>query len=207
MSVDVSAAEPHPLEPEVPSAQIHRLTTSQYDEMARLGILTPDDHVELLEGWLVEKMTKNPPHRIATRRTRVCLDALVPAGWYVDSQEPIVTGDSEPEPDIAIVRGRTEDYTERNPGAEHIALVIEVADVTLLRDRRVKSRIYGRAGIPTYWILNLVERRLEVYTAPTGAAQAEAGYGEQAQFGADDHAPVIVEGVEVGRVKIADLLP
>jgi Uma2 family endonuclease len=121
---------------QVPSEPIARLSVEQYQRMGQAGILTPDDDVELLEGWLVLKMTKNPPHRIATRKVRVALEALVTEGWYVDTQEPIVTSDSEPEPDVAIIRGRTEDYPDRNPSADCVGLVVEVADRTLLRDRR-----------------------------------------------------------------------
>jgi Uma2 family endonuclease len=134
-------------ETEVPSEPIHRLTVQQYRAMGRTGILTSEDRVELLEGWLVEKMTKNPPHRIATRRARVALERVVPAGWYVDTHEPITTADSEPEPDVAVIRGRTEDYPDRNPGADHVALIVEVADATLVRDRHVKALSLGnRAG-------------------------------------------------------------
>ena len=97
------------------SAVIHRLSVAQYEAMGRAGILTPDDRVELLEGWLIEKMTKNPPHRIATHQARVALAQIVPPGWYVESQEPIVTADSEPEPDVAVIRGTTQDYVTTNP--------------------------------------------------------------------------------------------
>jgi hypothetical protein len=71
--------------------------------MIRAGILTDDDPVELLEGWLVPKMPKNPPHRITTRLTREALVGILPTGWYVDTQEPITTADSEPEPDVVVV--------------------------------------------------------------------------------------------------------
>jgi Uma2 family endonuclease len=174
--------------------------------MVQAGILTADDRVELLEGWLVAKMTKNPPHRIATRRTRVSLESLVGAGWYVDTQEPVVTADSEPEPDVAVIRGKTEDYADHNPGADRVGLVVEIADVTLLRDRRLKTRIYGHAGIPVYWILNLIDRRLEVFTNPTGASDAP-GYGSETIYGADQQVPLALDGVELGRLLVHDLLP
>jgi len=190
----------------VPAEPIHRLSVEQYRKMALAGILTPDDRVELLEGWLVKKMTKNPPHRIATRKTRVALEEVIPGGWYVDSQEPIVTGDSEPEPDATVIRGKTEDYADRNPPAAHVALVVEVADASLLRDRQLKARIYARAGIPCYWILNLADRRLEVYTSPAPAASAPS-YAELATLGAADDVPVLLDGAEVGRIEVSRLLP
>ncbi|MEO1230778.1 MAG: Uma2 family endonuclease [Myxococcota bacterium] len=103
----------------------------------------PDDRVELLEGLLVRKTTKNPPHRIANRRTRIALEEVLPAGWYAEAQEPIVTSDSEPEPDVAVIRGRTEDDHTSNPPASAAALVVEIAEATLLRDRRTKARLYA----------------------------------------------------------------
>jgi Uma2 family endonuclease len=190
----------------VPREPIHRLTVAQYRAMAHAGILTASDRVELLEGWLVEKMTKNPPHRIATHRVRVALERIVPAGWYVDTQEPIATADSEPEPDVAIIRGRTEDYTDRNPGAENVALVVEIADATLIRDRELKLRVYARAGIPSYWILNLVERRLEIYTKPSGP-HPNPSYAERAVHSPGDCLSVTLTADAIGQVAVNDLLP
>jgi Uma2 family endonuclease len=116
-----AATSPHESETSaLPTLPIKRLTVAQYDAMAAAGILAPDDRIELLDGWLVEKMTKNPPRRIATRRTLDALTALAPAGWYVESQEPIVTGDSEPEPDVAIIVGDTGDYAASNPPASAV---------------------------------------------------------------------------------------
>lgn len=195
-----------PVSNEIPTEAIHRLSVEQYRRMVDEGILGSGDRVELLEGWLVEKMTKKPPHRISTRRVRVALEAIVPTGWYVDTQEPIATLDSEPEPDVAVIRGRTEDYSDENPPAERVGLVVEVADVSLLRDRELKARIYGRAGIPSYWIVNLVERKVEVLRAPSGPSDAP-GYAQRTEHTDGETIPLVVDGVEVGRVAVRDLLP
>src|SRR5712692_8749886 len=125
----------------VPADRIFRLSVEQYHEMARAGILTEDDPVELLEGWLVTKMTKNPPHSVATHAIRRALDEMIPAGWFVDSQEPLTTDDSEPEPDAMVVRGHWRDYTERHPSPSAVVLVVEVADSTLQNDRTIKKRL------------------------------------------------------------------
>jgi Uma2 family endonuclease len=145
---------------------VWRLSIEQYHQMRQQGILTEADPIELLEGLLIQKMTKNPPHRIATRLVREVLESFNLAGWYVETQEPISTMDSEPEPDVAVIRGNTRDYLDCHPGAADVALVIEVADSTLGRDRSLKKRLYARAGIANYWIVNLTDRRLEVYTNP-----------------------------------------
>jgi Uma2 family endonuclease len=190
------------LEAPVPTTAIHRLSVAQYEAMARAGILRPEDRVELLEGWLVEKMTKNPPHRIATREVRAALEAVVPSAWYVESQEPIVTSDSEPEPDVAVIRGTSRDYSTENPPARMVGLVIEVADASLLRDRQLKGRIYARAGIASYWIVNLAERIVEVYSRPD-STEAPAGYASRQDFGEDAAVPVLLDGLEVGAVSAA----
>lgn len=189
-----------------PDDFIWRLSVGQYHEMIRAGILTADDPVELLAGWLVYKMPKNPPHRIATRLAQQALEAVVPAGWYVDAQEPITLIDSEPEPDVMIVRGDTRDYRDRHPGPEDVALIVEVADSTLERDRGVKRMVYARAGIPVYWILNVLERVLEVYCDPSGPGE-DADYGQRRVYELSNSVAVIIDGVEIGRVAVRDLLP
>jgi Uma2 family endonuclease len=185
---------------------VWRLTVEQYHEMIRAGILTEDDPVELLEGWLISKMPKNPPHRVATRLTTKALERIVPAGWYVDQQEPITTRTSEPEPDVVVVRGDTRDYLDRHPGPRDLAMVVEVADTTLERDRTLKKRLYAAAEIPLYWIVNLIEQQVEVYTQPTGEAEP-ADYRDRQDYRLPDSVSLVIEGEEIARVAVSDLLP
>ena len=198
MASDLAAA--------VPRERIHRLTVEQYRQMARARILTPADRIELLDGWLVEKTTKNSPHRIATRRVRVALEKVMVLGWYVDSQEPIATPDSEPEPDAAVIRGKTEDYRDQNPPADCVGLVVEVADDSVGRDRETKGRIYARAFIPWYWLVNLVDHKIEVYSEPSGPSDSPS-YGARMELGPGDAIDVVLDDVVVGRIAVADLLP
>jgi Uma2 family endonuclease len=195
-----------PRDPAVPDVPIYRLSVEQYHAMAEAGILTEDDPVELVEGWLVQKMTKKRPHSLATSFVRRAFDGVLPRGWYVDSQEPFTTGDSEPEPDVMVVRGALRDYPDGHPGAEQIAVVVEVADTSLRTDRGTKKRAYARAGIPIYWIVNLVERRVEVFTVPSGPAE-EPDYRERHDYGPDENVPVLLGGDEVGSLPVAELLP
>lgn len=211
MSVAVSApstaVQPRTaLAPGVPQDLIWRLSVEQYHEMIRAGILTTDDRVELLEGWLIAKMPKKPPHRIATRLTQRTLETFIPAGWYVDAQEPITLADSEPEPDITIVRGATEHYLERHPGPPDVALVVEIADSTLVRDRGLKKRLYAQAGIPVYWIINLVENQLEVYTAPSGPTETP-DYGQRQDYALTEAVPLALEEQEIARIPVRELFP
>jgi len=134
---------------------IWRLSVDQYHAMIQAGILTEDDPVELLEGWLVTKMSKNPRHTFVTQLARDVVASLLPPGWYVNAQEPVTTKDSEPEPDVAVVRGNRRQYIDHHPGPQDIALVVEVADSSLQRDRSLKKRLYAAAGIPVYWIVKV----------------------------------------------------
>ncbi|MBC6471457.1 MAG: Uma2 family endonuclease [Hormoscilla sp. GM102CHS1] len=190
----------------VPTEPVWRLTVEQYHQMIRSGILDSDDKVELLEGWLIPKMAKNPPHRAATKLTRNALEAIAPDGWYVDSQEPITLDDSEPEPDIVIVGGETRDYLDGHPGGPDVALVVEVADSTLERDRILKQRLYARAGIPVYWIVNLVEGQLEVYSRPVDLSSGPI-YRQRQDYSPLDEVEVAIGHRTAGSLRVRDLLP
>ena len=183
-------------------APLWHVTVEQYHTMIERGILGPDDRVELLEGVIVQKMSKNPSHRIATRVSRLALERVIPSNWYVEAQEPITLQASEPEPDIAVIRGDTRMYPRRHPGIGDIGLVVEVSDSTLDRDRIMKKRIYATAGIPFYWLLDLNRRKLEVYSEPRASE-----YAQTAEYAEHDTIPVILDGVPAGTVRVSDLLP
>jgi Uma2 family endonuclease len=189
---------------------IWRISVAQYHQMIKAGILTDGDPVELLEGLLVEKMSKKPAHRAATllfRRTlERMIERVVDGEWYIDSQEPITTSDSEPEPDITVIRGDTLDYLDRHPGPEDTALVVEVADATLRRDRGIKKRLYARAGVPVYWVVNVNKLEIEVYSQPDQQA-AKPDYQQHRIYHTTELIPVILDGIEIGRIPVNDVLP
>lgn len=160
----------------IPAEIIWRLSVSQYHAMIQVGIIEEDAHIELLEGCLIAKMSKNPPHRLSTGLLQDALLAIMPPNYHLNLQEPITLADSEPEPDLAIVRGQRLNFRDRHPAASDVVLVIEVSDATLERDRTIKQRIYARAGIAIYWILNLRDRQLEVYTQPLNQTGSEPKY-------------------------------
>lgn len=192
--------------PGPPPEPIARITVEQYHAMINADILTEDHPVELLEGVLVEKTAKKSPHRVATGLTRKALDRILPPGWYVDSQEPITTSDSEPEPDVYAARGDTRDYRDRHPGPGDVALLVEVADSSLARDRGPKKRIYARARIPVYWIVNLIDRQIEVHTDPTGPAELP-DYRQRQIFKPGESVPVVLDAKEVGTIEVNAILP
>ena len=184
---------------------IWRLHVEQYHAMIQAGILTEDDPVELLEGWLITKMPKNPRHRVVTQVTREVLAQMLPSGWYVDAQEPITTADSEPEPDIVVVRGERRQYLDHHPGPLDLGLVIEVADSSLHRDRSFKKRLYAAAAIIEYWIINLTDNRIEVYTKPSGSGE-QADYRQSHTYTLSDTVPVVLRGREVGHLAVQAVL-
>jgi Uma2 family endonuclease len=118
----------------------------------------------------------------------------------------VTIDESEPEPDVSVVRGDTRSYLTRHPGPSDTGLVVEVADESLVRDRGVKKRLYARARSPHYWIVNLIDRQVEVYSDPTGPAD-KPDYRLRRIYGGDERVPVILDGVEVGTIAIRDLLP
>ncbi len=185
---------------------IWRFSVEHYHAMIHAGILTADDPVELLEGWLVTNMPKNPRHSVVTQLVRDTLAHILSSGWYVNTQEPITTTDSEPEPDVAVVRGNRRQYLDHHPGPHDVALVVEVADSSLQRDRSLKKRLYAAAGIPVYWLVNLIDGQLEVYTDPSGPAE-QPDYRQQRNYSPADIVPVVIEAREVGRITVRDLLP
>ena len=144
------------------SETLYRLSVDEYE---RIGEFLNDPRVELIDGLLVAKMTQKPPHVVACELTREAIAPQTPAGWHLREAKPVRLSRSEPEPDFSLVRGKARDHVSRHPGPSDTALVVEVADSSLAKDRR-RTRSYGPAGIPVYWIVNLVDRSVEVYSDP-----------------------------------------
>lgn len=147
---------------------MRRFTVDEYLRLGETGILAEGERVELLEGFIVQKMTRIPRHDAAIDILSELLRRLLPLAWYPRDQKVLLTTDSAPEPDLAVVRGQPRDYWNAHPTAADSALVIEVSESSLDRDRR-KCRIYARGGIPTYWIIDLDSQRIEVLTEPDSA--------------------------------------
>jgi Uma2 family endonuclease len=211
--MSIASAPAVPVAPVAPSfalppahLPLRWFTVAEYHQLIQIGLLTEDDHVELLEGWIVHKMARNPPHDTSLRRTQNQIERLLPIGWDWRMQFAITTPDSEPEPDLAIVRGDVDTYAKRHPGPQDIGTLIEVADSTLSLDRGDKARLYARAGIVIYWIVNLVDRQVEVYTEPTGPT-ATPQYRQRQDYTVADAVPFILDGQQVALIPVQDLLP
>jgi Uma2 family endonuclease len=167
------------------------------------GIIREADNVELVEGLVVTKMGRNRPHVQAGVKGLRLLSALVPANWHVRKEDPIVMSDwSKPEPDLAVVRGRDEDYDERDVMAADVALVVEIADSSLTADRDDMARVYSSSGIPIYWIINLLEQQVEVHSDPGSAA-----YRSTQVLKSGQDVAVVIDGALVGHIAVSELLP
>ena len=178
-----------------------RFSVEEFARMRDAGLFE-GRHVELLDGELYE-VTKNPPHNYAVdvlaRALRLLLEGI---GYLVREEKSIGPWeDWWPEPDIAVVRGPKERYKRQYPIPADIVLLVEVCD-TSPQDRTKKLAGYAAAGIATYWIVDLNERRLEVYTQPVAGA-----YPAPAILGESEAVELVIDGQVVGQLAVADLLP
>jgi Uma2 family endonuclease len=191
---------------EPPPFPVHRFSVEEYQRMGELGILTEDDRVELLEGWIVPKMHRNPPHDGTIEILARWLNRVLPAGCGCRIQSALVTADSQPEPDLVVVRGDPLERLRRHPGPQDIGLVIEVADTSLESDRGEKSRIYARAKVPCYWIVNLVDQQIEVRTEPTGPRRRPV-FRKESIYQRDDVIHLILDGNVVASPLVTEFFP
>lgn len=149
------------------AAEIRRLSVQDYHLMADAGILAPDERVELIEGQLYRMAAKGTFHSAAITRIKRLLEARLGNRVLLRFQDPVrLSGDSEPEPDVAVVRPDRLDYEDHHPTSEEIYLLIEVSDRTLKYDRELKAPAYARSRVREYWILDVNARQLYMFREP-----------------------------------------
>jgi Uma2 family endonuclease len=154
-------------------ARLHRFTVEEYYRLAEHGILSPEQRVELIEGEVVDMTPAGSRHAMCVVRLTELFYLRLAGRMHAAIQNPIRLGaHSEPQPDVAVLRFA--DYSEAHPGPEDVLLVIEVADTSLLYDRRIKAALYGQAGIREYWLVNLEAESIELFRRPT-----KTGYGRK----------------------------
>jgi Uma2 family endonuclease len=157
-----------------PAIVRRKITVEEYEVMYEAGVFKPDERLELINGEILKVAPMNAPHiSYVIRLSRIFTERLTKRA-IVSTQLPIVINEeSEPEPDISILRWRSDDYFSGKPKAQDVYLLIEVASASLLFDRRVKLPLYARVGVPEVWIVNVQARQLEVYRNPKGEDYAE----------------------------------
>ena len=183
-----------------------RWTRAEYDRLIDIGVFLSGEPLELLRGELIVSELQGSAHYTAIGLVEDALRAALGPGWLVRSQGPIELDDeSEPEPDIAVMRGDRRSYSHRHPSRP--ALVLEVAESSLAFDREHKGSLYARARLDDYWIVNLVDRVVEIYRRPVPDTSAPFGsrYASKEVLSAESS----VELLEVpgARILVSDLLP
>ena len=182
-------------------------TREEFERAGELGLFQPGERLELIGGEVVRKMSpQKTPHATSVSLTEEALRNAFGPGFHVRNQLPLGIGDdSEPEPDLCVVRGSARDYEQEHPTTA--VLIAEIADSSLSLDRRIKSSLYASAGVPDYWILNLRERVLEVFRDPEPGEDEPFGYRYRTslQFAENGSvAPLLAPGQTIA---VADLLP
>ena len=182
-----------------------RLRRSEYDRLIDLGMFV-GEHIELLDGLLVVAEPQNSPHMATVMHVAQVLNAAFGPGWHARIQGPLALDDaSEPEPDIAMVRGRPLDYAGAHPATA--PLVVEVANSSLRLDRRIKGGLYARARVPEYWIVNLVDGVLEVHRDPQPAPDHDFGAVYRSVERYDRSATVTPLAAPAASISVGRLLP
>lgn len=190
----------------IPPLPVRRFTVAEYHQLARLGFFAADERYELLDGWITQKpMVRNPPHDSFLDQIEEIINVNLPDGWRVRGQKAITLSTSEPEPDIAVVVGEARRYRTSHPVPGDIALVVEVADSSSSDDRNLKGPIYARDSLPMFWIVNLVDMCIEVYTDPTGP-DPQPRYRQCRHAQLADTVDLVLGGQQVTTIPVAELL-
>ncbi|HET9922598.1 MAG TPA: Uma2 family endonuclease [Methylomirabilota bacterium] len=186
--------------------RLRQWTRAEYGRLIEAGIFPPGEPVELLGGELLVSEPQGSGHYTAVGLVEDALRAALGPGWLVRSRGPIaLTEDSEPEPDVAVIRGTRRDFRHEHPARP--ALVVEVAESSLALDREHKGSLYARGGMADYWILNLVDYVLEVYRGPIEDPAARFGWRyawTEVLSSGSTATPLVTPGA---RISVADLLP
>ncbi len=144
------------------------ITVDEYYRMAKAGILTENDRVELINGEIIQMAPIGSKHAAAVNRFSNLLKELLARKVIVSVQNPIKINElNEPEPDITILRNRDDFYEDDHPTADDVLIVIEISDTTIAYDREIKLPVYAKAGIPEFWLVNLHRQELEVHNSPS----------------------------------------
>ena len=181
--------------------QTRKFTVAEYYRMAEVGILKPNERVELIEGDIIVMPPIGPEHADNVDELNEVLARYAPGRYRVRIQNPVrLSDESEPEPDVALLRRRPEGYGAAHPTPTDVLLVIEVANSSLEYDRSIKAHIYGRSGVPETWVRNLPEDCIERFSEP-----GPDGYAQHTIHRRGENlTPVSMPGLELA---VADLLP
>lgn len=178
-----------------------RMTVDEFEQLD-----DSDQRIELIDGEVVWRGEMKPPHALATELARQAIQPLLPVGRFIREDKPVRIPDfNEPFPDLTVAHGNPRTYANRHPGPQDVSLLVEISDTTLQKDRGIKKENYARSGIPVYWIVDLNDGQIEAFSDPT-----PDGYKKRTLFSrhlGGCEVPLIIDGNEVGRILLTDLLP
>jgi len=184
---------------------LRRWQRAEYERLVDLGVFQGEP-IELIGGQLVVAEPQGTYHASTIGTAEYALRAVLPPGWTVRTQLPVSLDDeSEPEPDLVVVPGLPADYRRSHPACPVAAL--EVAESSLDFDRQHKGSLYARAGIQDYWIVNLVDRVIEVYRDPGPDPSAPYGWRYRSVATLTPPAVVVPLAFTSSQIAVADLLP
>ena len=183
---------------------LKRFTVEEYHRLIDLGFVTKRDRVELIRGLIVERPVMKPPHVIALTQLTILFYKLVGFERAIRSQAPITLADSEPQPGLVIAQGLLVDYVKGHPNPAQIQLVIEIADSTVREDQTSQLELYAESMVSEYWIVNIPELRIEVYTQPV---RKSASYRMRKDYAIEDSVPVRLGGTDLGSLPVRDIFP
>lgn len=160
-----------------------RFTVDDYHRMGEVGILSPTDRVELIDGEIVSMTPIGPRHGASVDRTNRVLVTAVGTSAIVRVQGSVrLDLFHEPEPDIVLLRPRADFYASAHPGAADILLIIEFAESSIDYDRDIKRRVYAKAGVVEYWLVDLNEDVVHVHADPSNAVYRSVTSYRRGQF-------------------------
>ncbi|HZL35385.1 MAG TPA: Uma2 family endonuclease [Tepidisphaeraceae bacterium] len=191
--------------PDVPPYPQRKFTVREYHRLMDSGALHPALRTELVEGWVVDKMTRHARHDSTLQLAADVLQRRTGPSWRLRQQSAITMDDGEPEPDLVIVPGPVLRFRHAHPRPFDVVLLIEVSDSTLAYDRGSKCRDYARNGIARYWVLNVVGGKVEVYEDPTGPNESPS-YLTIRSYGAGEAVPLILRDQTFESIPVNELL-
>lgn len=179
-----------------------RMTVAEFYRCGESGFFPRDVRVELINGYVVQQMAPKPPHESTMTRLNQVLLLRLPNGWFSRGPASIELSESVPIPDAVAVRGNNRSFDRRHPAPADFGILFAVSDSSLAYDRTDKLELYAAEGIPEYWIVNIPDRQIEVYSQP----QSDGTYASRKDFAVGSAVPVVLDGQRVFEITVDEIL-
>ena len=189
----------------LPEAMPFLFNAEAFFRMIEADIFRREDRVELWDGRIYEKMAKTQAHAVSGNKSYLALVRVLPVGWFPGGENPVMIDQVRvPLPDLVVLRGVPDDFIDRRPNPADVGLIVEFSLTSLKSDTGAKLRGYAEAGIPAYWVVNLVKNVIQTYEAPV---PEESRYANEAVYAVGQSVPLRLNGVLIAEIPAFDLLP